>query len=122
MESADLERSYSLEQQGLGPGHEAIASPVALVRSFTSKSRSSSRSRQSSRNRTRIESSRATRLRELEKDVQDCSEAEKNSADPIEKAVSRTPSTLTSHNGTNVPSEASSGQDEHVRGQRVIRW
>jgi hypothetical protein len=50
MDSADLERSYSREQQGLGPGHEAITSPVALVRSFTSKSQKSSRSWQSSRN------------------------------------------------------------------------
>jgi hypothetical protein len=48
---ADLERSYSREQQDLGPGHEAITSPVALVRSFTSKSQRRSTSRQSSRNR-----------------------------------------------------------------------
>ncbi|CAI9636417.1 unnamed protein product [Alternaria burnsii] len=120
MDSADLERSYSREQQGLGPEHEAITSPVALVRSFTSKSQKSSRSWQSSRNHTGVESSRAARLRELGKDVDDSSHAEKE--DAIEKVASRTPSTLSSPGRSNASSVMSSVHDSHASGRCVIRF
>ncbi|RAR11969.1 mfs general substrate transporter [Stemphylium lycopersici] len=120
MESADLERTYSREQQGLGPGHEAITSPVALVRSFTSKSQRSSRSRQSSRNRTGAESSRAACLRELHEHVDELSDPEND--DPIEKVASRTPSTFSSPARTGSPSDASSIHDERARGRRVLRF
>jgi hypothetical protein len=52
MESrTDLERTYSREQQRLGDGLEIVATPVALVRSVTSKSQRSLRSQKSSRSR-----------------------------------------------------------------------
>lgn len=52
MESkSDLERTYSREQQRLGDGLEAVVSPVALVRSVTSRSQKSIRSQRSSRSR-----------------------------------------------------------------------
>ncbi|EDU43534.1 membrane transporter [Pyrenophora tritici-repentis Pt-1C-BFP] len=109
MESADLERSYSREQQGLGPGLEAIATPVALVRSFTSKS-----------HRTGIESSRAARLRELEKGIHDSFETEKE--DTVEQVASRTPSVLSTTRGTDPSSETSSvHRGDEVR-RRVIRF
>jgi hypothetical protein len=50
MESkADRERTYSREQQRLGEGLEAVATPVALVRSVTPKSVRSQRSLRSRR-------------------------------------------------------------------------
>ncbi|KAF7572982.1 hypothetical protein PtrSN002B_007364 [Pyrenophora tritici-repentis] len=120
MESADLERSYSREQQGLGPGLEAIATPVALVRSFTSKSHRSACSRQSSKNRSGIESSRAARLRELEKGIHDSFETEKE--DTVEQVASRTPSVLSTTRGTDPSSETSSvHRGDEVR-RRVIRF
>ncbi|EUC37728.1 hypothetical protein COCCADRAFT_22703 [Bipolaris zeicola 26-R-13] len=106
MESgADLEKSYSREQQGVGPTHEAITSPVALVRSFTSKSqRSLSRQRYTTR---------TARLKELEKDVD---ESDVEHEDAIERVESRVSS---SHNGTSAPSEISS---EHGQRRRVLRF
>ncbi|KAL1800919.1 hypothetical protein ACET3X_001261 [Alternaria dauci] len=112
MDSGDLEKSYSREQQGLGPGHEAIMSPVALVRSFTSKSQ------KSSRNNTGVESSRAARFRELGKDVDESSDAE----DEIERVASRTPSSLNSLEKSNASSEPSSVQESHPSERRVIRF
>lgn len=47
MESADLEKTYSREQQLLGPRHETVTTPVALVRSVTSRSQRSQRSSRS---------------------------------------------------------------------------
>jgi hypothetical protein len=53
MESrTDLERTYSREQHRLGDGFEGVATPVALVRSVTSKSERSLRSQRSSRSRS----------------------------------------------------------------------
>jgi hypothetical protein len=53
MESrTDLERTYSREQHRLGDGFEGVATPVALVRSVTSKSLRSLRSQRSSRSRS----------------------------------------------------------------------
>ncbi|KAG9191578.1 hypothetical protein G6011_10312 [Alternaria panax] len=120
MDSADLERSYSRQQQGLGPGHEAITSPVALVRSFTSKSQKSSTSRHSSRSRIGVDSPRAARLRDLEKDIDETSDAEKG--DAIEKVASRTPSTLSLPERSSVSSVTPSVHDGHVNGRRVIRF
>jgi hypothetical protein len=53
MESkAELERTYSREQQRLASdGLEAVVSPVALVRSVTSRSQKSLKSQRSSRSR-----------------------------------------------------------------------
>lgn len=47
----DLEETYSREQQRLGDGLEAVATPVALVRSVTSRSQRSAKSGKSSRSR-----------------------------------------------------------------------
>ncbi|KAL7777692.1 hypothetical protein CFE70_004361 [Pyrenophora teres f. teres 0-1] len=109
MESADLERTYSREQQDLGPGLEAIATPVALVRSYTSKS-----------HRTGIESSRAVRLSELENGIDDSFETEKE--DAVEQVASRTPSELSSTRGTDPSSETSSVHQGHETRRRVIRF
>ncbi|EMD94743.1 hypothetical protein COCC4DRAFT_74924 [Bipolaris maydis ATCC 48331] len=109
MESgADLEKSYSREQQGVGPTHEAITSPVALVRSFTSKSQ-----RSLSRQRSGVDTARAARLKELNKDVD---ESDVENEDVIERVESRVSS---SHNGTSAPSETSS---EHGQPRRVLRF
>ncbi|KAF1833095.1 hypothetical protein BDW02DRAFT_398184 [Decorospora gaudefroyi] len=118
MESADLQKSYSREQQGLGPDHEAITSPVALVRSFTSKSQRSSRSRQSSSNRAEVGSSRAPRLRDIGKEVDCLSDTEKD--DPIEKVASRRPSPSSSQAETESRSDASGAHDGDARGRRII--
>jgi hypothetical protein len=53
----DLERTYSREQQRLGEaGLEAVATPVALVRSVTSRSQKSAKSGRSSRSRRKPDS------------------------------------------------------------------
>ncbi|EUC45515.1 hypothetical protein COCMIDRAFT_36794 [Bipolaris oryzae ATCC 44560] len=109
MESgADLEKRYSREQQGVGPTHEAIMSPVALVRSFTSKSQ-----RSLSRQRSGVDTARAARLKELEKDVD---ESDIEHEDAIERVESRVSS---SHNGTSAPSETSS---KHGPRRRILRF
>ncbi|KAF1939909.1 MFS general substrate transporter [Clathrospora elynae] len=117
MESADLARTYSREEQNLDPGSEAVTSPVALVRSFTTKSRRSSRS---SSNRSGVESSHATRLMNLEKNVDSREDIEKG--DQIEKIVLRTPSTLSTHTRTDVGSGVSSAHDGEPHRRRVIRF
>jgi hypothetical protein len=65
-----------------------------------------------------VESSRAARFRELEKNVDDISDVEKDD-DPIERVELQTPS---SHNGTNAPSETSSVHDQRASRRRVIRF
>ncbi|OAL44349.1 MFS general substrate transporter [Pyrenochaeta sp. DS3sAY3a] len=116
MESADLERTYSREQQRLGPGHEVVISPVALVRSVTSRSQ---RSRRSSRSRAGEQSARAARLKDLEKDNVDfASDLEKE--DQIEKIASPAPSTLDSASRNASQSDASSSHETQQR--RVIRF
>jgi hypothetical protein len=59
-------------------------------------------------------------LRELGKDVDDSSDAEKE--DAIEKVASRTPSTLSSPGRSNASSVMSSVDDSHASGRRVIRF
>jgi hypothetical protein len=95
MESTDLEKTYSREQQGLGPGHEAVTSPVALVRSFTEKSRT--------RN-----------------NIDDSYDTEKE--DPAEGVASPSPSALSSYARTDSLSEISSLHGEDVQGRRMIRF
>jgi hypothetical protein len=51
--NTDLEKTYSREQQRYGEGLEAVATPVALVRSVTSRSQKSLKSQRSSRSRSR---------------------------------------------------------------------
>ncbi|KAH9870166.1 hypothetical protein J1614_007089 [Plenodomus biglobosus] len=115
MESADLERTYSREQQRLTPGHEIVATPVALVRSVTAKSQRSSRSRGSSRSRRRDE--RAVRLKDLQ--TSEIGSAELNQEEEIEEAVPKTPSMLSS---TSSHSQHEGRDEDGVRGRRVIRF
>jgi hypothetical protein len=97
MESAALDKTYSREQQGLGPGHEAITSPVALVRSFTEKSR-------------------------IRRDVDDGFDTEKE--DPVEKSASPSPSALSSPSlaRSDSLSRRPSPHGEDAQGRRVIRF
>lgn len=120
MESADLEKTYSREQQRLGPDHEIITTPVALVRSVTTRSLRSSRSRRSSRNRTGEQSTRAARLRDIEKDSEIPSDFEKE--DRIERVASPTPSTLDSPSPASLLSNESSIQGGEPHGQRILRF
>ncbi|KAH3954036.1 hypothetical protein HBH98_073630 [Parastagonospora nodorum] len=88
-----LERTYSREQQRLASdGLEAVMSPVALVRSVTSRSQKSQRS---SRSRPEQESSRTAYLRALDKDVETSSDPEKEAGDDanIEEVATHSPVT-----------------------------
>jgi hypothetical protein len=67
-----------------------------------------------------VESSRAARLKELEKDVDNRSDAEKE--DAIERIASRTHSTLSSPARSNASSVTSNAHDSHASGRRVIRF
>ncbi|KAH9872241.1 hypothetical protein IAQ61_005076 [Plenodomus lingam] len=115
MASEDLERTYSREQQRLGPGHEIVATPVALVRSVTTKSQRSLHSQGSSKSCRR--DARAVRIKNLEKE-ESCSAA-LNKEDGIEEAVQRSPSMLSS---TSSLSQHSGGGEDGVRGRRIIRF
>ncbi|KAI8932812.1 hypothetical protein NX059_010298 [Plenodomus lindquistii] len=118
MESADLERTYSREQQRVGPGHEVITTPVALVRSVTGKSQRSFRSQWSSKSRRRDE--RTARLKDLEKDGNSSAELEKE--DGIEEAVPRTLSMSSSSPRPSSQLPNSGAADDGVRGRRIIRF
>ncbi|KAF2827998.1 MFS general substrate transporter [Ophiobolus disseminans] len=119
MESrTDLERTYSREQFRLGDGLEAVATPVALVRSVTARSQKSLKSQRSSRSRPGEESSRAAYLRNLEKELDAPLDREKEAE--IEEVDTREPSS----SGT--PSRAGSsvegGNSEGTPEQHVIRF
>ncbi len=68
-----------------------------------------------------MESSRAVRLRELEKDV-DKTYEDTEKEDAIEQVASRTPSMLNSHARSVSLSPTSSAHDGHANGRRVIRF
>lgn len=69
-----------------------------------------------------METSRAARLRELEKDVKYASDPEDSDRDPIERVESPVPSTPSLHNGTNTLSETSSVHDPRASGRRILRF
>ncbi|CAO2652589.1 Nn.00g008720.m01.CDS01 [Neocucurbitaria sp. VM-36] len=120
MESADLEETYSREQQRLGAGDEITTTPVALVRSVTSRSQRSRRSERSWRIRTGEQSSHAARIKGFEKDVDISSDFEKE--DQIEKIASPTPSTLDSPSRSELHSDASSRRDDGSPERRIVRF
>ncbi|KAF2034112.1 MFS general substrate transporter [Setomelanomma holmii] len=121
MESnTDLERTYSREQQRFGEGLESVATPVALVRSITSRSQKSAKSRRSSRSRTGEESSRAAYLKSLEKEIDNPSDVEKE--DRIEDIDSRSLSTSTTPSRRGSHSTNSSAPDGQSPEQKVIRF
>ncbi|KAH7066907.1 major facilitator superfamily domain-containing protein [Paraphoma chrysanthemicola] len=122
MEShTDLERTYSREQQRYGEGLEAIATPVALVRSVTSRSQKSSKSQRSSRSRTRPgeASSRAAYLKTLDKDIDSPYNHEEE--DRIEEVDSRSLSTSTTPSRRSHSTTSSRSNDTSPE-QKIIRF
>ncbi|OAL04999.1 MFS general substrate transporter [Phaeosphaeriaceae sp. SRC1lsM3a] len=113
----DLEETYSREQQRLGDGLEAVATPVALVRSVTSRSQRSAKSGKSSRSR-REESSRAAYLRNLDKELESSPEPEKDGDEPVEEIATRSLSTSTRRSRLSVES----GQDGRGQERHLIRF
>ncbi|KAH7406976.1 major facilitator superfamily domain-containing protein [Phaeosphaeria sp. MPI-PUGE-AT-0046c] len=110
----DLERTYSREQQRLGDGLEAVATPVALVRSVTSRSQRSGRSSRSRRE----ESSRAAYLRKLDKELESSPEPGKEEDEPVEEIATRSLSTSTQRSR----SSEGSGHAGGVPERHVIRF
>ncbi|KAJ4988490.1 Polyamine transporter 3 [Stagonosporopsis vannaccii] len=111
MESADLERTYSRDQQQqrLNDGFH-VTTPVALVRSTTSRSHS--------QQTTDAEGSRANRLRDLEKEVDSASEAEDVDDGGIEEVVTLPPSSATSRAGSHSNESAASPREP----KKIIRF
>ncbi|KAF9695617.1 hypothetical protein EKO04_006440 [Ascochyta lentis] len=100
MESADLERTYSRDQQQqrLNDGFH-VTTPIALVRN--------------------AEGSHATRLEDFEKDVDSSSDLEKEE-DQIEEVVSSPPSNTTSRSGSH--SNDSVASPEEPIAKKIIRF
>lgn len=114
----DLDRTYSRDQQRYGDNLEAVATPVALVRSVTSRSQrsvKSARSRGSSKNRPE-QSSRAAYLKNLEKDIG--ADHEKDEEDAIEKVETPEASRMSSVSGHSAESSEGRGRARN----RVIRF
>lgn len=118
MESADLERTYSRDQQQqrLNDGFH-VTTPVALVRSTTSRSVRSVRSQRSSRSR-HADSSRANRLRNLEKEVDSASELRAANEGGIEEVVTPPASSATSRAG----SHSNESTTSHGEPKKIIRF
>ncbi|KAJ8117149.1 hypothetical protein OPT61_g1571 [Boeremia exigua] len=114
MESADLERTYSRDQQQqrLNDGFH-VTTPVALVRSTTSRSVKSARSQS-----RHAEGSRAVRLADFEKEVDSASDLEKANEDGIEEVVVPSPSSTSSRTGSRV----NGPESLHGEPRKIIRF